>query len=221
MKMTRTHFLAGLAMAVGLLVSGGAPAKAQNLDVNVGPSNFRASGTYRVVINRTAGNTFSVQVTGNNDGRMTTTDPLNAPIKHGVEQVSVGFLRQNGTFIQAAGGFGGTSVPWTPTFANNTQQWQAPGLFAEVQPFGGNSFNGQTNLVGLGPNEQVAAFAITLQDGNQQWFGQFPVSTSVIPEPGSLALVLPGLMPLGLMLLRRRSLRNGTPEAEETAPQEA
>jgi len=214
MKFNRMHILAGLGMGLGLLLSGGPAAHAEGIDAFATPQNPISSGRYHVVINRTSANMFSVLVEG---------EPSGTADKHSVGQISIGFLGAGG-LLTPLSGTGGTTTGggfvgsgWTPSVVSNTQRFNAPSERNDVAPFGGNQFRG---TVTLASTAEVTRFRVALQNGTQQWFLDQPASSTVIPEPASLALVLPGLAPLGFMLLRRRSLRNGTPEAEETAPQE-
>ncbi len=207
-------YLAGMAAAVGLLVSA-APAKAVTLTAT--PSNVLASGSYSVTVNQVGAQTFSVTVTGNNDGRTTPGGPL-APVKHSVGRISFGFLRADGTFIDvnegasnggttSGGGFVGS--PYTVTPGSTVARFNAPTKFNDVAQFGGNLFQG---TVVLSSADQANFVTVALQNGTQQWstFGNL----SVVPEPASMALVLPGLAPMALALLRNRRRRKGSDEDE-------
>ena len=204
-------YLAGMAAAVGLLVSA-APAKAVTLTAT--PSNVLASGSYSVTVNQVGAQTFSVTVTGNNDGRTAPTGPL-APAKHSVGRISFGFLRADGTFIDvnegatsggstSGGGFVGS--PYTVTPGTTVARFNAPTKLNDVAQFGGNLFQGTVVLSSV---DQANFVTVALQNGTQQWstFGNL----SVVPEPASMALVLPGLAPMALALLRNRRRRKACP----------
>ena len=207
-------YMAGMAAAVGLLVSA-APAKAVTLTAT--PSNVLASGTYRVTVNQVGAQTFSVTVTGNNDGRTAPGGPLE-PAKHSVGRISFGFLRADGTFIDVnegasnggsttGGGFIG--APYTVTPGSTVARFNSPTRQNDVAQFGGNLFQG---TVVLSSADQANFVTVALQNGTQQWstFGQL----SVVPEPGSMALALPGLAPLAFAFLRNRRRRKGSEEDE-------
>jgi len=65
-----------------------------------------------------------------------------------------------------------------------------------IAPRGGNTFTGFVTLTG----DDISAVTTSLQDSGQQWAGRFDVT----PEAGSFALLLPGLIPVGIALRRRR-----------------
>jgi hypothetical protein len=189
----------------------GAPAHALNLTAN--PMNPLSSGTYSVTINQLTTTQYSVVVTGNNDGRLT--NDASGPQKHSVGRVSIGFLRADNTYIQLseAASSGGTSsgagfvgAPWVITTEADVLRFNAPAELNDVAQFGGNSFSG---IVTLAAAEAPARVTAALQNGTQQWYTEGSGSDiggqgDITPEPGSLALALPGLLPLALMLRRRR-----------------
>ena len=209
------------AVAAFGLLAGAAPAKA--LTITATPSNVVASGTYNVTITQQADpRCFEVVVTGNNDGRTTATGTL-APAKHSVGRVSVGFLRENGTYIDVdeaasnngftTSGAGFVGSPWTIS-SGDAARYNSPGMSNDIAAFGGNEFRA---IVCLGSGDQAAAVTIALQDGTQQWFAATDLQNTrgdLVPEPGSLALALPGLLPLALTLVRRRP-RGDSGEAED------
>lgn len=109
--------------------------------------------------------------------------------------------------------YGTTTGVWQGTAtANDTAAWSsAPNAtVVAVAPHGGNqflgSFNVFTDALGTTPGTLAPGTIIRLsgQDNGQQWSGL----VTITPEPSALALVLPGLAPLGLALRRRRRTRS-------------
>jgi hypothetical protein len=199
------------------LLWGAAPASA--ITLNATPTNPLASGTYSVTINQTSATTYDVVVRGNNDGRVAA-DAF-GPAKHSVGRISVGFLRPDFTYIAPASGAGGTTsqlpdwvgAAWTATPLSDVLRFNSPSEMNDVAPFGQNEFAG---TITLSAAVQPALFTVALQNGTQQWFASGDLPPALVPEPGSLALALPGLMPIGMMLLRRRSRRSDSDEPLET-----
>lgn len=191
-----------VAAAAGLLFAA-SPAKALTLTAN--PSDPLASGSYTVVLTPTGGANYNVTVKGNNDGRVTADGT--GPAKHSVGRISIGFLRNDFSYIAPLSGSGGTNsggsyvgAPFTTIVQSNVLRYNSPTETNDVGPFGENIFSGSVTLTSA---ETPNLFTVALQDGTQQWYAQGTVGT-LAPEPGSLALALPGLLPMGLMLLRRR-----------------
>lgn len=212
-----TRLLIGVAAAVGLMASAQA-AHAEGASFDVQPNIASgASGTYHVTINRASvANPFQVVVTGNNDGRhVAGANPVMEPVKHSAGRVTVVFYNAAGNAIapSPAGSFGAsttgggkTAGPYTVALTPNPGdgiRYNAQSNSNDVAAFGGNQFAGNA---ALGSAEQVAYFKVSLQNSGQQWTAIVPAS-NVVPEPASLALVLPGLGPLGMVLLRRRARR--------------
>jgi hypothetical protein len=90
--------------------------------------------------------------------------------------------------------------------SNGEVQWTADSALGNkgaVAPHGGNTFTG---FFYTEPGQTFIQSAdVSMQDHGEQWSGH--LGGPVVPEPGSLALLLPGLMPLGMVLRRRRSSR--------------
>lgn len=206
--------LTAITGALGLLLSG-APAHALNLTAD--PMNPLSSGTYSVTINQLNATQYSVAVSGNNDGR--TVADGSGPQKHSVGRVSIGFLRADNTYIapNEAASSGGTNSgagfvgsAWVVAANAEVVRFNAATELNDVAQFGGNSFNG---IVTLAAAETPARITAALQNGTQQWYTEgtdFGGQGDLTPEPGSLALALPGLLPLAMMLRRRKR----TEEAE-------
>jgi hypothetical protein len=199
--------------AAGALLLAAAPAKAVTL--NATPQNPIASGTYSVSVNRTGATTYSVVVRGNNDGR--TAADINGPVKHSVGRISVAFFRPDFSIIDATAGAGGTNSggayagsPWSTVVLSDALRFNSPAIVNDVGPFGENEFSGTLTLASA---EDPMLFTVALQDGTQQWYTQGALDAAVTPEPASLALALPGLLPLGMMMLRRRG--KNEPETED------
>ena len=215
----RQLYGAALAAGVGLMVMA-APAHAITLTAT--PQNPPlASGTYRVVINQTGPTTYSVVVSGNNDGRTTPGASLE-PVKSSVGNVSIGFLTPGGTYVPVDAGStsGGTTTgggfvgaPYQQLLDPTIARFRSPSKSNDIAPFGGNAFTGS---IALGSAVRPDVVTVALQDGSQQWFAHGRLG--VVPEPGSLALVLPGLAPLALVLLRRRPLRRDPDQDPDQEP---
>jgi len=212
-------FLLVLTLTAGLL--GASSSQAQLVDVNAGPNpNNLATGTFHVVITQTGTLTYQVTVTGNPDGSTPNSTPAGAsPQKGGVGNITLFF--PGNSFTALLGGtdpYGSEPIPAVPYDTNATDDeplpfgttggvwnpvassgWTVQGNYPlYVAPFGGNSFTGTfTASHSIGSGDKVS---IGLNDGGENW----GALATVTPEPGSLALILPGLAPLGFALRRRR-----------------
>lgn len=202
--------LTALTAGVGLLICA-APAHAVTLTAT--PSNVLSSGTYNVTVTPLGGAQYSITVTGNNDGRLVADGT--GPQKHSVGRISIGFLRSNFTYlgVNEAASSGGTNsggsfvgAVWNKAVEADVMRFNAPLELNDVSAFGANAFSG---VIELSTAEAPAIFTAALQNGTQQWFTQgslIPRQGDLVPEPTSLALALPGLLPLALMWRRRRTL---------------
>lgn len=231
MKRLLTAALLGTILALGCMANAQTIFEGDiNPSLQVGGGTVGgASGTYHVVINHVSGNVYSVVVTGNPDGNTqdaTVGVPSSSgnPPKAGVGHIALTFYNASNVAIQGQTGAGGNTVyagpgpgiglmnnvggpgnnpygtiasAWThsshPAFA---LVWDIDPFTGYVTPHGGNEFDGTFTL--SSPAVQVVANAFQGED--QQWSGKL----KVIPEGSSLAMLMPGLLPLGLVLRRRR-----------------
>lgn len=103
--------------------------------------------------------------------------------------------------------YGTAAGPWNGTTpASDTLTFTSTAnTTIAVAPRGGNEFLGTFSVFTstLVPTTLGGATKLQMsaQDNGQQWSGEVILGT---PEPSALALVLPGLAPLGLALRRRR-----------------
>jgi len=95
---------------------------------------------------------------------------------------------------------GAQSDLWTPvalSFANGVAKWQASTV--ELNPNGDNWLEAQVVVTG----GTAASVRATVQD-DTVW----AANANLVPEPASVALLLPGLIPVGLLLRRRKASAN-------------
>jgi len=183
-----------------------------------------ASGSYHVVVTGLGALMYKVEINGNVDGNPpsgpeNTANPPGNPIpKSGAGIISINFQKQGGGDIASVaagpasttayvgpvdgnlGGpnntrFGATGGAWA-SFAGATTLYLAGTNPLYIAPHGGNLFTGFLTLA----TDDVAGIGVSLQDSGQQWHGDFAVT----PEASSFALLLPGLIPVGIALRRRR-----------------
>jgi hypothetical protein len=197
--------LAGAATVAGLLLSMG-QAHAFTLTVNV-PQNppSPASGSYTVVLSSTDNVNYSVTAFGNNDGNGSSGNPSGTPAKHSAGTLSLTFFDASMGYVRPVTGSGATTTGagftganWVALMGDNLR-FLSPNQTNDLAPYGGNTFNGSFSL----QNANALSVDIAMQDGSQQWFAPGNAIPNT-PEPASLAMVLPGVLPLGLVLRRRR-----------------
>lgn len=209
--MRRLILFATAAVAALLLSSG--KASAYTLSVNV-PANppSPASGSYTVVLTSTDNVNYGITVYGNNDGNGSPSNPSALPAKHSSGTIGLSFLDGGGNYVQALSASGGTTTgggqtggAWL-TVLGDAIRFLSPSQSNDIAPYGGNQFNGSFVL----SNANAISVDIAMQDGSQQWYAPGNAIPNT-PEPASLAMVLPGVLPLGMLMMgrlrRRRSAR--------------
>ncbi len=210
----------GLGVAGALLMAVPAQAQTSFIDNNVIGNRIPAGSatfvplpsSYRVNIQRAGANgPFNIEVRAN-------------PGAEDVKQINVTFYTGfDCTGPEAAvvpnpsagNTDAGTPAPGEPPAAglwqlsgSQTGAFQATAATpsARVLGNGTNRFQGQAILAD--PSLTIRSIGVTLSVVNapgayQTCINANPGTTDTVPEPGALALALPGLMPLGMMLRRR------------------
>jgi len=205
-----------MAAALGLLLSAG-PASAQTYEFDTteripsAPPGM-ALGSWHVTLEQQANSFRVLQIRAN-----TGVDRPNA----NVQTITLAFFDEAGTRLQPVNRVGGgTNVGrnnWDPTIQEGPRSadisWNDPtGGFETKLRFEGQTTFGTAGFVNVAGGT-VRYVRASLFNGGKSWTGTVCVDGhSLIPEPGSLALVIPGLMPLGLVLLRRRGLGRAVAE---------
>jgi len=204
------------AVALLLFIAPRAQAQAWSTSFTVLPQESSgATGTFHVTLTTTDWSTFDVNVVGDYNGNLTDPDgsgPLQQ--KHAVGTLTFTFMDGQGATVagQAVGSSGSSTTgaegggvspahsyiggDYVVTVGTSAFSWkaQAPSEANYLSGFGANEFSGTIKLAG-----QAADVYVGLMDTNQWFSGE----QSVVPEAPSLALLLPGLLPLGLVLRRR------------------
>lgn len=197
-----------LTALAGLLL-GPSQAHAFTLTVNV-PLNppSPASGSYTVVLNSTDNVNYTVTAYGNNDGNGSPSNPSALPAKHSAGELSLTFFNGAMGYVRPTVASGGTNSGGSKTGAawltvlGDDLRFLSPGVNNDIDPYGANSFSGSFTL----QNANALSVDIAMQDGSQQWYSPGNTIPNT-PEPASLAMMLPGMLPLGLLLNRRRKAR--------------
>jgi len=210
------HRITYAALAAGALLFGGAPAQASHstFQVTAGAVNGVSSGSYHVTVEHVSDMTWSVRIRGEAADRSLS----GGPAKGSVDAVNIGFYGANWSSLaiqpsQTSGGVtGGGSFlasTWITSSRTKDAGFTSPSPMNDLDPFGDNEF--LASIMMASPDD-VQHINVALAGGVQQWAGvaSVPVDPPVTgtgdltPEPVSLALALPGLLPLALLLKRRR-----------------
>ena len=204
---------ATMAVVGGLLLSG-APAHAAILEVDTdgaiptsGPN--KAVGTFHVVIDQGSANTFRVVSIRANAG---------PPVPNSnTEHFSLSFLNSGGDQLpvigNSTGGVNAAGTDYglatiTDAGATHNIRWDRPVGGDKLDQFGSNRFASSGFVTVSGAPVFIS---ILIANGARSWSAGIPLG-SAVPEPASLALVLPGLVPLAMTLRRRRASRKAEAE---------
>jgi hypothetical protein len=192
-----------LTAALGLfgLLMFGTSAHAQVTSFDVSNPN-PAEGDWHVVVTET-GNAFSVKVTADTGLLKPASD---------ADEVTVTVLNNALNPMSATNTGGGTvgagGGPWTKIANGDTMDWKwTSALFPAVHALdnaNANYFLGSFNIAPL-PGEHQQWVDVTVYDSVN---GPWTETEELAPEAPSLALLLPGLIPLGIALRRRRKTRD-------------
>jgi hypothetical protein len=209
----KKSLLSGLAVAVGLLAATTANAQI-HWESDATSVNSKSSGTFHVTLAEEGlTNVFDVTVKGNVDGK-----PPGSPPKSPIQDVVLTFFDVSNNSLTTDPGSssghttaGGTFVAstWTPQPAVGEIDFKAPtptptDLTHWLGPKGENMFIGKA-VISAGAQFDIADITVSLNDHGQQYFLDCP--GGITPEASSLLLLAPGLLPLGVVLRRRRTVR--------------
>jgi hypothetical protein len=196
-KMNKSLLIAALALAAGLF--GARTASAQGTaggTVTVTALGVLESSMFNVLATQNAAGSdlWNVAVSWNKD----TSTFFGQSVT--VDEVQVGFFNTAGKLQGIATvGAGGTGTAYDPSSSSNSTvgNWSDPkSNKGEIEQ--GSSFAGSVTLSGA--SNPVYSVEFALNGGSWNTFVD-PPST---PEGQSLALLLPGLIPLAIMVKRRR-----------------
>jgi hypothetical protein len=211
--MNKSFWTVVAAGAALLLLPGKARAQAFNFTLSPslvagGGTVAGASGTFNVVGTQDAtGDGWTITVTGNNDGNGSPSDPSGTPPKHSIDLINFQAFTDNlgGTTQSSTSATANTNTPWTQYAIGATTGFVAGGE-APIDPYGANTLTIRVFF----SSRTLGAIQMSGQDNGQQWNGSDTLTSSAVPEPGTLSLAIPAL--LGLCAL---SYRRGRREDDE------
>ncbi len=194
------------ACGLGMLLLGSGPAAAETFSLDALPVGTGATGSYGVTATR-ASTALPFTVTVTSSSALTNQDVI---------QLNLSFFTarcDDGSLVNATAGAGSTAGGGDAT-ANGAWNF-SPGpsaLFSSpvgtsirvTKAPGSNLFTGSVTLAS---NALIKNFKVDLTgDGSVTWQACTlePLDGDLTPEPGALALLLPGLLPMGLALKRLR-----------------
>lgn len=205
------------ALVAGALLFAGAPAHASHstFEVTAGAVNGVTRGSYHVTVDHVANTTWSVRIRGEAADRSLS----GGPAKSSVDAVNIGFAGANWSTVavqpsqtsgEVTGGGSFLASTWITSSRDKDAGFTSPSPMNDLDPFGDNEFLAHITLASA---DDVQHVYVALAGGVQQWSGlaTIPVDQQatdtgdLAPEPASLALALPGLLPLALLLKRRRT----------------
>jgi len=214
--MKKSLLIAALVVAAGLFAARPSYAQLTTASGDLGTLNSlnQTEGTFHVFAQQASPGSDTWNVTVNFVGNGPAAPPTGAYL----DQIQVKFAtggtvalgQLTGGHVQSIvstlGGVHGIDWVQENTLPSKTSDFEDPGTDAgndPTAPVDGLSvndiFKGSITLSGLSTPIDEVQFDISNTGSGEEWFG-----TTVTPEGSSLALLLPGLIPLALVVRRRR-----------------
>jgi len=186
--------IAGLAVACTMVLFS-VPARAQDEDPTINATAYGLDGTagsWNVVATSANGTTWTVNITANTVSGLTSD----------AYYIHIGLQNANGD-INASSRIGGITGDgsWS---ASDSSTFNTNNIYRYLLHSGANSFTATITLNGSGYGNNLDNGAVNslyvYMSGDCSWAG----TGYVTPEGSSLAMLLPGLLPLALVVRRRR-----------------
>ena len=189
-------------------------ANAYTVSWNVGSGSRTTTwGSYLFTLTSTDNVNYQYSLVGNADGNGSGGPSAGVP-KHAADLFDLVFYDSLWNPIAPVSASGSTSAGagltggnWLTTVDDGVRLASTDGD-TELGAFGGNVLNGTVTLA----NADVSQVTVAGQGGGQLWFGtgqtagpRAPDPAPLAPEPVSLALVRPAILPLGWLASRRLS----------------
>lgn len=222
--------MAYLAATIGIL-SLAATAHAGSTSFQLNPKNDITQGKWNVTLNTLDNVNWTIVVTGdltslpNADTRTMTLTfwDSNGSIVDGLYGSAFGGVNGvvdgSGKYVASGTnwtGYDNSSITFDRTVAgygpsSSASNWLlVPAAFGNADPqgnSGGYYFTGNFSL----SSSNAKTVSMNLEDTTRQWFTAGPAPggrVPLVPEASSMALLLPALLPLGVVLRRRKSAKN-------------
>jgi hypothetical protein len=191
------NFFYSTLITLGLAIAG-VSAHAQTASADIFLDN---QSEFTVVLNE-SGNSFSVTVTPDNStARSSYVDDLQLALYVNKGGAVVGSVPVD--LASTPPPTGGVIAPWLQDLEPTTLEYFNDDSLSTVNDIGqGQIFTGSFSIL---PGQTVGSFQVALSNVQlEESAGGFGDFNSITPEGASLALIVPGLLPLGVALRRRR-----------------